>query len=179
VCYHRYGSTLEPHVPSEYASDIASLYPEKKVTLAHSGKQLLPRFEKYMHDESVSKLTELGVNVVLGSRVDLSSVSPSPIVEAERTVRTMAGETLGAEYIVSKLATRKGSTFLMRLYPAAVVHWSEAQCFSSSRPPSQLYQPREWCCLCDTYYAACTCSRARRRDYWPCDVALSPHLRSW
>jgi hypothetical protein len=56
-----------------------------------------------MHEEAVSKLVELGVKVVLKSRVDLSSISPSPTVEKERTVRTLAGETLGAEYIVSAI----------------------------------------------------------------------------
>lgn len=110
----------------QYASDIASLYPEKKVTLAHSGSQLLPRFELYMHEEAVSKLEELGVKVALKARVDLSSVSPSPTVEKERTVRTLAGETLGAEYILLCTGQKPNVTLLEELLPSCVNHQSGA-----------------------------------------------------
>lgn len=36
----------------EFASDIKSIFPEKEVTLVHSGTQLLPRFDVWMHNES-------------------------------------------------------------------------------------------------------------------------------
>lgn len=37
---------------SEYATDIADVFPDKKVTLLHSRQQLLPRFSQAMHNES-------------------------------------------------------------------------------------------------------------------------------
>ena len=39
-----------PDHPTEFATDIADVYPTKEVTLVHSRDQLLPRFEKWMHD---------------------------------------------------------------------------------------------------------------------------------
>lgn len=38
----------------EFATDIADVYPEKRVTLLHSRQRLLPRFDEKMHDESQS-----------------------------------------------------------------------------------------------------------------------------
>ena len=37
----------------EFATDIASLYPDKKVTLLHSRNRLLPRYAPEMHSESM------------------------------------------------------------------------------------------------------------------------------
>lgn len=39
---------------SEYATDIAEVFPTKHATLLHSRSQLLPRFDEAMHDESES-----------------------------------------------------------------------------------------------------------------------------
>lgn len=36
----------------QFATDIADVYPEKRVTLLHSRAQLLPRFSQEMHNES-------------------------------------------------------------------------------------------------------------------------------
>lgn len=45
-----------PDTPIEFATDIADVYPKKEVTLAHSRDQLLPRFDKWMHDTSTVPL---------------------------------------------------------------------------------------------------------------------------
>ena len=39
-----------PHLSIEFATDIADVYPSKEVTLVHSRDQLLPRFDKWMHN---------------------------------------------------------------------------------------------------------------------------------
>ena len=39
-----------PDPSVEFATDIADVYPNKEVTLVHSRDQLLPRFDKWMHD---------------------------------------------------------------------------------------------------------------------------------
>ena len=36
----------------QFATDIKQHYPEKRVTLVHSGPQLLPRFDRWLHDQS-------------------------------------------------------------------------------------------------------------------------------
>ncbi|PWN51981.1 FAD/NAD(P)-binding domain-containing protein [Violaceomyces palustris] len=60
----------------EFATDIASVYPEKKVTLIHSRKQLLPNFDERIHTVAYARLMELGVNVVLGERLALTEGCP-------------------------------------------------------------------------------------------------------
>ena len=60
----------------EFATDIASLYPEKSVTLIHSRKQLLPNFDERVHTVAYARLKELGVNVVLGERLALTEGCP-------------------------------------------------------------------------------------------------------
>ncbi|SJX61512.1 related to AIF1-mitochondrial cell death effector [Sporisorium reilianum f. sp. reilianum] len=60
----------------QLATDIAVTYGRsKKVTLTHSRAQLLPRFDAWMHAKAAARLRELGVELQLGSRVDLGSVS--------------------------------------------------------------------------------------------------------
>ena len=80
---------------SEFATDIATIYPEKNVTLLHSRKRLLPRFDEAMHDESENAFecmlsfadfsslvlppalkvleTMENIDVILGERLDMSS----------------------------------------------------------------------------------------------------------
>ncbi|GAK67636.1 iron uptake cluster protein [Moesziomyces antarcticus] len=60
----------------QLATDIAVTYGRsKRVTLTHSRAQLLPRFDPWMHERAAARLSELGVELVLGSRVDLGSLS--------------------------------------------------------------------------------------------------------
>ena len=41
---------------AEFTTDIADVYPNKEVTLIHSQDQLLPRFDKRMHDAGTTSL---------------------------------------------------------------------------------------------------------------------------
>lgn len=60
----------------EFATDIKSIYPEKHVTLIHSRKQLLPNFDIHVHEAAYARLTELGVELVLGERLALTEGCP-------------------------------------------------------------------------------------------------------
>lgn len=60
----------------EFATDIKSVYPDKKVTLIHSRKQLLPNFDEKVHEVALKRLQELGVDVVLGERLALTEGCP-------------------------------------------------------------------------------------------------------
>ncbi|KAJ9480406.1 Pyr_redox_2 domain-containing protein [Pseudozyma hubeiensis] len=74
----------------QLATDIAVTYgSSKKLTLTHSRPQLLPRFDPWMHEKAAARLTELGVELVLGSRVDLNSVS-----DGKNSFRLMDGREL-------------------------------------------------------------------------------------
>ena len=44
---------------TEFATDIADAYPTKEVTLVRSRNQLLPRFDKWMHDAGTIFLSPL------------------------------------------------------------------------------------------------------------------------
>ena len=82
---------------TELASDIAVTYGStKKVTLTHSRPQILSRFKLWMHEKAAARLEELGVDLVLGSRVDLSSVS-----EDRKSLQLLDGQELKADLIVS------------------------------------------------------------------------------
>lgn len=60
----------------EFSADIKSVYPDKKVTLIHSRKQLLPNFHERVHEVALKRLQELGVDVVLGERLALTQGCP-------------------------------------------------------------------------------------------------------
>jgi NADH dehydrogenase FAD-containing subunit len=60
----------------EFSADIKSVYPDKKVTLIHSRKQLLPNFHEKVHEVALKRLHELGVDVVLGERLALTQGCP-------------------------------------------------------------------------------------------------------
>lgn len=53
------------------ATDIKELYPEKSVTLLHSRKTLMNRFDTRLHDIIEERCKELGIDLKLGSRVKL------------------------------------------------------------------------------------------------------------
>ncbi|CAG8577876.1 7923_t:CDS:2 [Acaulospora morrowiae] len=60
----------------ELAGEIASVYQNKQITLVHSEKSLLnSKYPQKMRDMLADQLKELKVNLVLGERVDLTSIS--------------------------------------------------------------------------------------------------------
>lgn len=75
----------------QFATDIASVHPGKKVTLIHSRKQLLPNFDERVHDIAYHRLKKLGVNVVLGERLALTEGCPRG-----STVQNSAASAVGA-----------------------------------------------------------------------------------
>ncbi|KAM0790582.1 hypothetical protein ACM66B_004449 [Microbotryomycetes sp. NB124-2] len=114
----------------QYATDIADLYnnPErahlrpqnarpgsKKVTLVHSRDRFMPLYNKKVHDEVVKRLKELGVDVVLGERLQLPSVEE----DRERKAGEMRSVTLKdgsvIEYdLVLRCTGQKPNSQLMR-----------------------------------------------------------------
>jgi NADH dehydrogenase FAD-containing subunit len=86
----------------ELASDSADIYPEKHVTLIHSGPRLLPRFNEWMHKEATGSLTDLGIDIILGARVNLSTLQTvTSGGKTSRTVKTFDGRVIKADLIVS------------------------------------------------------------------------------
>ncbi|KAJ7909379.1 hypothetical protein B0H13DRAFT_2330428 [Mycena leptocephala] len=105
-----------PRILHQFAPDIATVHPTKRVTLLHSRARLLPRFDgsagsagggsmvgvrKRVGDArgelillfmSPPRLHALNVHVVLRERVDLSSLSPTTSVNDTTMVRTTTGK---------------------------------------------------------------------------------------
>lgn len=52
----------------ELAADIKSFYPEKDVTIIHSRDRLLNRFKPRLHDHVYKKLQDMGMNIILKER---------------------------------------------------------------------------------------------------------------
>ncbi|KAI6040174.1 hypothetical protein EDC04DRAFT_3111575 [Pisolithus marmoratus] len=104
----------------QFASDIAAIYPHKTVTLLHSRMQLLPRFEPTLGDEVLTALQDLGVQVILGKRLDMDSLRPHQCdgSDENRTgtafhVRTLSGTEIDAE-VVLLCTGQTPNTALMR-----------------------------------------------------------------
>ncbi|KAF7306448.1 Apoptosis-inducing factor B [Mycena indigotica] len=82
----------------QFASDIAAIHPEKRVTLLHSRTRLLPRFDSTMHTEILQELELSGVDVILGDRLDLSTMPTED--SSSHTVRTMSGREISADLVL-------------------------------------------------------------------------------
>ncbi|KAJ7071559.1 hypothetical protein C8F01DRAFT_1111045 [Mycena amicta] len=84
----------------QFATDIAAIHPEKRVTLLHSRARLLPRFDTAMHTEILQELESSGVDVVLGERLDLSTVPPDEEVSSSNVVCTTTGREIRADLVL-------------------------------------------------------------------------------
>ncbi|KIJ19554.1 hypothetical protein PAXINDRAFT_166669 [Paxillus involutus ATCC 200175] len=88
----------------QFASDLAAIHPRKRVTLLHSRSRLLPKFDKALGDEVLQGLQELGVHVILGERLDMSSLKDGGGSEngtgGTRSARTMKGRELKADLLL-------------------------------------------------------------------------------
>lgn len=128
----------------EYALDIATIFPDKasKVTLLHSRKQLLPSFDVGIHDVVMNRLTQAGVNVILGERLALAqgcplgsavssvdkssgrtSVAPSPLDQPEgqqQIIRTTAGRELDADLLLLCTGQQPNSSLMAAFSPSSV-----------------------------------------------------------
>ncbi|KAJ7902414.1 hypothetical protein B0H13DRAFT_2274944 [Mycena leptocephala] len=139
----------------QFASDIAAVHPTKRVTLLHSRGRLLPRFGGSagsvgggeegaardggegeegeggggMHGEILRALHALNVHVVLGERVDLSSLGLAPSSDSasdsdsaagQRTVRTTTGREIGADLVLLCTGQTPNTALLRALDPRVV-----------------------------------------------------------
>jgi NADH dehydrogenase FAD-containing subunit len=77
----------------ELAADIKSFYPEKDVTIVHSRERLLSRFRPRLHDYVYKKLQDMGINIILKERPQ--------ITKGKNVLRFSNGETEGYDLIVS------------------------------------------------------------------------------
>ncbi|PVG02427.1 FAD/NAD(P)-binding domain-containing protein [Serendipita vermifera] len=85
----------------QMASDIASVYPDKEVTLIHSRNQLLPVYNFKLHEYLLKALLALKVNVVLGQRLNMDSIrEPKYDDEGRQIVWTSTGDCYKAHVVL-------------------------------------------------------------------------------
>jgi NADH dehydrogenase FAD-containing subunit len=78
----------------ELAADIKSFYPEKDVTIVHSRERLLSRFRPRLHDYVYRKLQDMGINIILMERPQ--------VTEGKNVLMYSNGETKEYDLIVSR-----------------------------------------------------------------------------
>jgi NADH dehydrogenase FAD-containing subunit len=85
---------------------------------------LLPKFDPALGSEVLSTLTALDVNVVLGERLDLSTVEtvrPAKGGHEERVVRTLTGREIRAELVLLCTGQTPNTGLMKELLPDAIV----------------------------------------------------------
>ncbi|ODA77606.1 hypothetical protein RJ55_07235 [Drechmeria coniospora] len=82
----------------EMATDVADLYPTKRVTLVHSKEAVMHRFGNPLREAAQEALDKLGVHVILDDRV---------VKEDAGVVTLRSGRTIGCDYLVSLLVRSK------------------------------------------------------------------------
>lgn len=109
---------------TEIATDIVATHGKtKKITLLHSRKHLLNRFDSYMHDHALEKMKEMDINVMLESRVDKSYINK----KEGGKVKTTDGREVEAELIVRTMASLLSNTHLLTNHYAMILSSCGAQ----------------------------------------------------
>ncbi|KAK0229565.1 hypothetical protein EDD85DRAFT_957340 [Armillaria nabsnona] len=103
----------------QFATDIAAVYPSKKITLLHSRNRLLPRFEEGMHLEILQSLESLGIEVILGERLDTSSAEKYN-EGGQRVVRTLSGRDVATDLMLLCTGQKPNTSLLNEINPHTV-----------------------------------------------------------
>ncbi|KAG2136598.1 uncharacterized protein EDB93DRAFT_1302934 [Suillus bovinus] len=107
----------------QFATDIAAIYPHKRVTLLHSRHRLLPKFDHAVHEEALQGLQELNVRVILGERLDFESLQHKSTNQGSsepRLVRTVSGREISADLLLLCTGQTPNTALLRDMDPRAV-----------------------------------------------------------
>ncbi|KAI0419699.1 hypothetical protein F5X98DRAFT_69863 [Xylaria grammica] len=99
----------------QMATDLKEIYPDKDITLVHSRDQLMPVYHSKLSDIIKARCRELGVKLVLGSRVNIpedefQNASGGPI-----TVSLQNGSTLQADVVIPATGQTPNTQFFSTL----------------------------------------------------------------
>ncbi|GAA5822649.1 hypothetical protein JCM3770_002854 [Rhodotorula araucariae] len=135
----------------QFASDIADLYnnpdnvahlnlaegeappPKKRITLVHSRDRFLPMYKQEMHDEITRRLELLGVEVLLGERLQLPpQEDDEPGVT--KTIKLGNGQELDYDLLLRCTGQKPNSQVFREWMPEALDEWG----FVKIRPTLQV-----------------------------------------
>ncbi|KIK99529.1 hypothetical protein PAXRUDRAFT_131941, partial [Paxillus rubicundulus Ve08.2h10] len=104
----------------QFASDLAAIHPRKCVTLLHSRSRLLPKFDEALGNEVLQGLQELGVHVILGERLDMSSLKDDGGTGGARAAKTMKGRELNADLLLFCTGQTPNTSLLHSMDPGTI-----------------------------------------------------------
>ncbi|GAW26044.1 putative oxidoreductase [Rosellinia necatrix] len=102
----------------QMATDLKEIYPDKRVTLVHSRAQLMPLYHPKLDEIIKERCRELGVTLVLGSRVDIPADEFQRDTGEPITVSLQDGRTLEADVVIPATGQTPNTQFLSALPPS-------------------------------------------------------------
>ncbi|KAK0191874.1 hypothetical protein F5146DRAFT_1102169 [Armillaria mellea] len=103
----------------QIATEIAAVYPSKKVTLLRSRNRLLPQFEEGMHLEILQSLESLRIEGILGERLDTSAAEKYNEA-GQRVVNTLSGRDIATDLMLLCTGQKPNTVLLKDMDPKTV-----------------------------------------------------------
>ncbi|KAI0403877.1 FAD/NAD(P)-binding domain-containing protein [Xylaria palmicola] len=127
----------------QMATDLKEIYPEKDIALVHSRRQLMPLYHERLDEIIKALCQELGIKLVLGSRVDIPADEFQGANEGEPiTVSLQDGSTLEADVVIPATGQTPNTQFLSALAASSVGSLvNPANGFIRVRPTLQFQDP--------------------------------------
>ncbi|KAJ2497151.1 hypothetical protein IWW47_003670 [Coemansia sp. RSA 2052] len=125
----------------EITGFVAATFPQKKVTLVHSGKRLLPtNLREGVSNGAVAKLGQLGVDVVLNERVELPNDFGHAAHVGHQVLRGTSGTEYSSDVQILAVGFKVRSAFLDPLEAklGSLLHIEDGPGFIRVRPTLQL-----------------------------------------
>ncbi|KAK5636457.1 hypothetical protein RRF57_012169 [Xylaria bambusicola] len=128
----------------QMATDLKEIYPEKEIMLVHSRDQLMPVYHNKLSDIIKARCHELGIKLVLGSRVNIPADDFQQVTSSGEpiTISLQNGNTLSANVVIPATGQTPNTQFLRTLPPSSPDSLiNPANGFVRVRPTLQLQDP--------------------------------------
>jgi apoptosis-inducing factor 2 len=100
----------------EFAGEIVGKYPQKTITLVHTGKSLIGEpFNPKLGQKLLDGLQEMGVQVLLGERVLLDNLKPEDLIQTQTYV-TDKGTAIGADLLFTCYGAGVNNKYLLAYF---------------------------------------------------------------
>ncbi|KAI0536849.1 hypothetical protein GGR58DRAFT_375744 [Xylaria digitata] len=99
----------------QMATDLKEIYPEKEITLIHSRDQLMPLYHKNLSEIIKARCQELGINLVLGSRVNIPEDEFQNDSKGPIAISLQNGNTLQADAVILATGQTPNTQFFSTL----------------------------------------------------------------
>ncbi|CED85592.1 Monodehydroascorbate/ferredoxin reductase [Phaffia rhodozyma] len=105
----------------QLATDIKEIYPSLEVSLLHSRERLMPRFDKFLHDQAKKRFDALGVKYFLGERAVIPPGGFKDLRVESREVLTVKGtHSIGTDFVITCNGQCPQTQYLLTSFPDSV-----------------------------------------------------------